>query len=322
MRSIRRVRGRVPTLTPGEPGGKKAAQHLAARETNPDAELTFTDHWNAADVRRALYAIHGKVCAYCGCHLPRNDRGDVDHYRPKNLREEPAHGGYWWLAYEFENYRLSCSTCNSSRKSDQFPLRPRARRVAFKDRARLDREARLLLDPASDPVEEWLCVKWHEVLCPIRPSDELPPNARVQVEATLALFKVNDDLRLIGERINAKYDVTKNIEDGRIDEARSRAIRFSPHSLVARQVLIDLGHALPSANEELQWLLDDLLEDLGRAFQILRFHSSDMARSELAEKQKEELLWSLAFLWHDLPADMRSDVELFLCGNKERRTPG
>jgi uncharacterized protein (TIGR02646 family) len=205
MRSIRRARVRVPTLAPGGPGWKRAAQHLTARDADPHVDLTFSDHWNEADVRGALYAAHGKVCAYCGCHLPRNDRGDVDHFRPKNLRDDPSHDGYWWLAYEFDNYRLSCSTCNSSRKSDRFPLRRRAHRVTFQDRARLAREARLLLDPASDPVEEWLCVKWRERLCPIHPSKELSPTARVQIEATLAFFQLNTDPRLVGERINVEW---------------------------------------------------------------------------------------------------------------------
>ncbi len=273
-------------------------------------------------MRGALYAAHGKVCTYCGCHLPRNDRGDVDHYRPKNLRDDLSHGGYWWLAYEFDNYRLSCSICNSSRKSDRFPLRRRARRVTYQDRARLRREARLLIDPSTDPVEEWLCVKWRERLCPIHPSKELSPTTCVQVEATLAFFQLNTDPRLIGERIQVLYDVTKDIEDGRIDDARARAIRFRPHSLVARQVLTDLGHALPAADEELRWLLDDLLKDLGFAFQILKSHPSDSPKHEPAEKQKEELLWSLAFLWHDLPANMRSAVDSFLCGNNNGRTPG
>src|SRR4051812_48090884 len=120
MRSIRRARVRVPTLAPGGTGRNKAAQNLAARKVDGNAELTFPDHWNESDVRGALYAAQGKVCAYCGCLLPRNDRGDVDHFRPKSrLRDDPSHGGDWWLAYVFDNYLLSCSTCNRNCKSDR-----------------------------------------------------------------------------------------------------------------------------------------------------------------------------------------------------------
>ena len=48
----------------------------------------------------ALYAMQGRVCAYCEQKLPESDRGDVEHFRPKSL--------YRWLAYAFENYLLSC----------------------------------------------------------------------------------------------------------------------------------------------------------------------------------------------------------------------
>jgi uncharacterized protein (TIGR02646 family) len=298
----------VPTLAPGGPGGKKAARDLSDRSADPTAKLTFPDHWNEADVRGALYAAQGKACAYCGCLLPRNDRGDVDHFRPKGPpREDPTHGGYWWLAYEFDNYLLSCSTCNSICKSDRFPLRPRARRITFQHRARLLREARLLLDPARDPVEQWLRVEWQDLPCWILPSNRLHPTYRAQVIATLEFFRINTDPRLIRERIEAVDDVAKDIEEGRTDDARARAIRFRPHSLVARQVLTDLGHDLPSPREELGWLLADLLKDWDFALQILEY-----GPSEIAEKQKKEVLWSLASLWHDPPEGMQAEVQSFL----------
>ena len=52
------------------------------------------------------------------CH---NDRGDVEHFRPKSaVLDDPLHGGYWWLAYDFQNYLLSCSLCNRVRKKTRF----------------------------------------------------------------------------------------------------------------------------------------------------------------------------------------------------------
>ena len=227
MRSIQRVRAWVPTLAPGGRGWNKAAQNVTARKVDANAELTFPDHWNQPDVRGALYVAQGRVCAYCGCHLPRNDRGDVDHFRPKRrLPDDPSHGGYWWLAYVFENYLLSCSTCNSIYKRSQFPLRPRARRITFRDRARLVREARLLLDPARDPIEQWLKVEWRNPLCPIRPAEELSSTNRAQVNKTLEVFHINSDPRLLRERMKVVDTVAKYIEGGQTARARSRAIRY------------------------------------------------------------------------------------------------
>ena len=322
MRSIRRARARVPTLAPGGVGWGRAAQDLAARKVDGNVELPFPEHWNESDVRGALYAAQGKVCAYCGSHLPRNDRGDIDHFRPKSCpRDDPFHGGYWWLAYVFDNYLLSCSTCNRIYKSNQFPLRPRARWITFHNRARLVREARLLLDPARDPIEQWLRVDWRKPLCPIHPAERLSSTARSQVSETLEVFHINKDPRLVRQRMKVVDAVDKDIKDGRITRARIRAIRYRAHSLIARQILIDKGEEsapceealrLPTPQEELRWLLSSRLGDLDLALRLLEVHGPD----KRAEQEKEEALWSLATLWCDPPGGTRAEVEAFLMENE------
>ncbi len=319
MRSIQRARVQVPTLAPGGKGWNQAAQDMTAKEVDANAELTFPRHWNESDVRGALYAAQGKVCAYCGCHLPRNDRGDVDHFRPKSrLHDDVSHGGYWWLAYVFDNYLLSCSVCNSVYKRNRFPLRPRARRrVTFQDRTRLLHEARLLLDPARDPIEQWLRVEWREPLCPIRPAEQLSSTVRAQVNKTLEVFHINTDPRLVRVRMRVVDTVLNCLKEGQTARARHRAIRYRAHSLVARQILIDKRQELastqeelrlPSPQEELRWLLWSRLNDLDPALKVLDEHGPD----EKAENQKVEVFWSLATLWHDSPGGMHAEVEAFL----------
>jgi uncharacterized protein (TIGR02646 family) len=54
---------------------------------------------------------HGK-CWYCETRIDR-DFGDIDHFRPKGKVEGvPDHPGYWWLAFEWRNFRFSCKLCN------------------------------------------------------------------------------------------------------------------------------------------------------------------------------------------------------------------
>ena len=53
-------------------------------------------------------------CAYCEAPLKAVAYGDVEHYRPKSI--------YWWLAYCYENYLVSCTLCNQAFKKDKFPL--------------------------------------------------------------------------------------------------------------------------------------------------------------------------------------------------------
>ncbi len=48
---------------------------------------------------------------------------DVDHFRPKNEARNHINGelrnGYWWLAYDWENYRFS-SIYSNRRRKDKF----------------------------------------------------------------------------------------------------------------------------------------------------------------------------------------------------------
>jgi hypothetical protein len=123
-------------------------------------------------LRKALGDFLDGKCWYCESRLKRCPT-PIDHYRPKNsVKEDPNHGGYWWLAYSWDNYRFACPHCNSygtaeSRgvaggKADHFPLwdnRKRARgpRASNAVPDPLDAEQPLILDPAreADPGFLW-----------------------------------------------------------------------------------------------------------------------------------------------------------------------
>ncbi|PMM08720.1 hypothetical protein BCT62_15105 [Vibrio splendidus] len=72
---------------------------------------------------------YGK-CWYCESSELRSDN-PIDHFRPKGkVAECLEHPGYWWLAFEWSNYRYACTYCNSRRvdvdtaggKQDHFPV--------------------------------------------------------------------------------------------------------------------------------------------------------------------------------------------------------
>lgn len=72
---------------------------------------------------------YGK-CWYCESNELRSDN-PIDHFRPKGrVAECTDHPGYWWLAFDWENYRFACTYCNSRRvdvetsggKQDHFPV--------------------------------------------------------------------------------------------------------------------------------------------------------------------------------------------------------
>lgn len=60
-------------------------------------------------------------CAYCEAPTSLVAYGDVEHYRPKSV--------YWWLAYAYENYLVSCQLCNQKYKKAKFPVKNRRLRA-------------------------------------------------------------------------------------------------------------------------------------------------------------------------------------------------
>ena len=112
--------------------GKSPAEiDLICLNARHDAINAKASVWRAA--AEALKRVsHGK-CWYCETKPQRSDM-PVDHFRPKNsVAEDESHPGYTWLAFEWKNFRLSCTYCNSKRrdiggssggKHDHFPILP------------------------------------------------------------------------------------------------------------------------------------------------------------------------------------------------------
>jgi uncharacterized protein (TIGR02646 family) len=118
------------------------------------------------DVRPYLAAVTGRAhsqhdfkCWYCEEKAARFTY-HVDHFRPKGRVKDKGRDpepGYWWLAFDYRNYRLSCEFCNSPHtdeddeetrgKWDQFPLSEGSTR-ADGPNANTDDEIRLLIDPS------------------------------------------------------------------------------------------------------------------------------------------------------------------------------
>jgi uncharacterized protein (TIGR02646 family) len=259
MRRLSRPSVSVPTLAEirvKHPFNKRGSPRGA-----PDGK------WNNADVRGAVFAMHGRVCAYC--QRPASDsRGDIEHFRPKSI--------YPWLTYDFGNYLLGCRVCNSNRKSNRFPLLPRAKPVIFKQRMADDRtflvralskEKRLLIDPVDDPVEEWFTIDYGDPLCPIELTDSGKHNklGKKRGPTTIEFFGLNLIPELIEDRfnnVNEVLDLLEKWRDGdltRGDELRARANRYRPHGWAIRRVLAELAPTLemPSGQEDLKWFVDE-----------------------------------------------------------------
>lgn len=144
-------------------------------------------------------ASHDK-CWYCESVDIRSDNA-VDHFRPKNAVAECSdHEGYWWLAFKWENFRFSCTYCNSRRihevtglgggKAHHFPLRDETRR-AKSPADNLDDEEPMLLDPFSsaDPGLLWFDESGQATANPVCKDPDHYPYKRV--EASIRLYHLN-----------------------------------------------------------------------------------------------------------------------------------
>jgi uncharacterized protein (TIGR02646 family) len=254
--------------------------------------------------------MQGHVCAYCGADVAEAGV-DVDHFRPKRkVHDDASHGGYWWLAYEFENYLLGCIVCNQKYKRTKFPLEDGATRARYENRDRLSEERRVLLDPAIDPVEDWISVDWQNPACRLVPNQLLAPDLATRVQRMIELFRLNLKAAQRKKRREIQRLVIEKLAEGKTGEARSLAIRYRPHSVVAKQVLQDTApHLLPTPREELDWLLETLKSELLDKLEDL----NDITNAtELDKKEAKELIWALAVLWKDPPVGSPDSVQQFL----------
>ena len=205
---------------------------------------------------------HGK-CWYCELRQERSDNA-VDHFRPKNRVAECAgHEGYWWCAFDWHNYRFSCTFCNSRRrdreggtaggKHDHFPLLDEAGR-ARDENDDLDLENPELLDPTShgDPTllyfgdDGYPCPREHDATKPqhrrARTSIELYHLDHIgAVEARLELLRRIKRLVALGndqydhthqgnpEAVRAYSDVAEELKEMMADQ--------SPLSMAARDMI-------------------------------------------------------------------------------------
>jgi len=120
------------------------------------------------DLKEKLQELsHGK-CWYCEIEYTRDDF-EIDHFRPKNRIKkyddpDQTEEGYWWLAFDYRNFRLSCCYCNRPHKGSDgivrgkamfFPLCRGSNKCTEDGDLAIERPA--LLDPADalDPGLLW-----------------------------------------------------------------------------------------------------------------------------------------------------------------------
>lgn len=137
----RNFRGKTP-LNRLEKLMREVRDQIAAGE-DPDPDIKSL--WK--DAKDQLIVESSGKCAYCESAVTATYHGDVEHFRPKDV--------YWWLAYVYDNYLLSCAVCNQSFKGKKFALSgtpmPAPVLTGAEDDAALEA---LAADFAPDPLDD------------------------------------------------------------------------------------------------------------------------------------------------------------------------
>jgi len=146
-------------------GKQKCKSHCDAYSLNPSAYETNQEKFDFASsiyahesVKEALIKAQHQKCCFCERIIGKN--GDVEHFRPKGAYQqakgEPLkYPAYYWLAYQWENLYLSCSSCNSRHKKNLFPLQDPSKR-ATNHNQRIAKENPLFIDCGKEDPQEFI----------------------------------------------------------------------------------------------------------------------------------------------------------------------
>ncbi|CAN7769559.1 hypothetical protein LJR245_007465 [Rhizobium leguminosarum] len=233
---------------------------IAAGKFNEESSI-----WS--DVKTVFMDLQYDKCVFCervlGGKLARKSEHDVEHFRPKGRVMNwpypsrmpkliytfstglPNSTGYYWLAYDVENYACACKGCNSDRKRDYFPiLGPRGAAVAAIAALNAS-EIPLLLFPhgsLGDDPQDYITFEG-VIAKPLHQAGL--PQQRAQV--TIDFFSLNDREELLADRARVIRELFKTIRltddpDPQMQAAARRDIdtiisNVSPQAACARAYL-------------------------------------------------------------------------------------
>ncbi len=199
---------------------EKSNEILKELKAEPDARKRkaiikkHQKHWREQGLIDFLLKLSDGKCWYTETKLIA-EYPHLEHFRPKSYARnedgDKCHEGYWWLAFDIDNYRLSKPLPNTC-KGTYFPIRERALAVCEPGTA-LTRESPLFLDPTVEGDAELLSFNalGQPEPCP-EPVVDLDEWDHKRIEFSIKRYGL-DDVKLCDERKELWVSITAQFEE-------------------------------------------------------------------------------------------------------------
>lgn len=220
----------------------KVTDALRAATTEDEREAIIEKNeklWRDDRVRNWLLALFHDKCWYTEAKESVSAI-HVDHYRPKGRvtdLEKNTHCGYWWLAFDWTNYRI-CGQLINVKKSDVFPL-GEAQRATPDSQASLKLEAPVLIDPTTDDAR-LISYEMDEEVCIAVPMPGIDDSEESRAFSTINILGLNRLDKLNRHRADVWKECREGITDyiTAADEPQSLKALTQAKAVVALKKLI------------------------------------------------------------------------------------
>jgi len=131
----------IPNILSSKPQRGESREGVFLENIQAKAYIDEKNRYKVGSVQKRLNQIYNLKCAYCEKKLLDSSK-HIEHYRPKS-------GGYYWLAYSWDNLLLCCNECNSA-KGNRFQVQKvqvNYKNEAFEDIHTLGKEYDKLEEP-------------------------------------------------------------------------------------------------------------------------------------------------------------------------------
>lgn len=190
----------VASLAALEAEGGRAERNALIDKNKP--------HWDV--LKPWLLALSGGKCWFSEVR-ELYSHYDVEHFRPKKAAKAldgAERDGYWWLAFDYMNFRL-CGNVGNRKKGGWFPLKRGSLCSTYGEPCE-ESESRYLLDPVDDDDVSLIAFDEEGKVIPVPGASDWEQE---RVNVTVQRLKLNEHVPLAEERRKVWQKVDALIDD-------------------------------------------------------------------------------------------------------------